>query len=67
VGRFAKLIAEMSATTQFIVITHSKRTMEQADVIYGVTMQEPGVSKIVSVNLSKERTASDERTRRAVA
>jgi chromosome segregation protein len=67
VGRFAKLIAEMSATTQFIVITHSKRTMEQADVIYGVTMQEPGVSKIVSVDLSKERTASDERTRRAVA
>jgi chromosome segregation protein len=49
VGRFAKLISEMSATTQFVVITHSKRTMEQADVIYGVTMQEPGVSKIVSV------------------
>jgi chromosome segregation protein len=67
VGRFAKLIAEMSATTQFIVITHSKRTMEQADVIYGVTMQEPGVSKIVSVNLSKERSAGEERTRRAVA
>ena len=53
VGRFAKLIAEMSATTQFIVITHSKRTMSEADVIYGVTMQEPGVSKIVSVNLGK--------------
>ncbi|HWB32619.1 MAG TPA: chromosome segregation protein SMC [Acidobacteriaceae bacterium] len=67
VGRFAKLIAEMSATTQFIVITHSKRTMEQADVIYGVTMQEPGVSKIVSVNLSKDKPARDERSRRAVA
>jgi len=52
VGRFAKLIAEMSATTQFVVITHSKRTMQEADVIYGVTMQEPGVSKIVSVNLA---------------
>jgi chromosome segregation protein len=51
VGRFAKLIAEMSANTQFVVITHSKRTMSQADVIYGVTMQEPGVSKVVSVNL----------------
>ncbi len=51
VGRFARLIAEMSETTQFVVITHSKRTMEQADVMYGVTMQEPGVSKIVSVSL----------------
>ena len=51
VGRFAKLIASMSETTQFVVITHSKRTMEQADVMYGVTMQEPGVSKIVSVSL----------------
>jgi chromosome segregation protein len=65
VGRFAKLIAEMSATTQFIVITHSKRTMAQADVIYGVTMQEPGVSKIVSVNLNRRDLPSD--TRRAVA
>jgi chromosome segregation protein len=51
VGRFARLIAEMAETTQFVVITHSKRTMEQADVMYGVTMQEPGVSKIVSVSL----------------
>jgi chromosome segregation protein len=64
VGRFAKLIADMSANTQFVVITHSKRTMAQADVIYGVTMQEPGVSKIVSVNLNR-RDASE--TRRAVA
>jgi chromosome segregation protein len=51
VGRFARLIADMAETTQFVVITHSKRTMEQADVMYGVTMQEPGVSKIVSVSL----------------
>ncbi len=51
VGRFARLIAELSDTTQFIVITHSKRTMEQADIMYGVTMQEPGVSKVVSVTL----------------
>jgi chromosome segregation protein len=60
VGRFARLIAEMSENTQFVVITHSKRTMEQADVMYGVTMQEPGVSKIVSVSLggrSKGREA----------
>jgi len=65
VGRFARLIHEMSTSTQFVVITHSKRTMAQADVIYGVTMQEPGVSKIVSVNLGGRRESTD--SRRAVA
>ena len=55
VARFARLIHDMSSTTQFVVITHSKRTMAQADVIFGVTMQEPGVSKIVSVNLRNGR------------
>jgi chromosome segregation protein len=64
VGRFAKLLHDMSASTQFVVITHSKRTMAQADVIYGVTMQEPGVSKIVSVNLNRHDGADN---RRAVA
>jgi chromosome segregation protein len=64
VGRFAKLIHEMSSSTQFVVITHSKRTMAQADVIYGVTMQEPGVSKIVSVNLNRRDSTEN---RRAVA
>ena len=64
VGRFAKLIADMSTNTQFVVITHSKRTMSQADVIYGVTMQEPGVSKVVSVNLNRR---DENATRRAVA
>jgi chromosome segregation protein len=49
VGRFAAKIHEMSERTQFIVITHNKRTMEAAKALYGVTMQEPGVSKIVSV------------------
>ena len=62
VGRYAKMIGEMSADTQFIAITHNRRTMQQADVIYGVTMQEPGVSKIVSVNLGQgNRTRGDER------
>ena len=64
VGRFAKLIHDMSASTQFVVITHSKRTMAQADIIYGVTMQEPGVSKVVSVNLNRRDENS---SRRAVA
>ena len=52
VGRFANLLSEVATNTQVIIITHTKRTMEQADVMYGVTMQEPGVSKIVSVSLS---------------
>jgi chromosome segregation protein len=49
VGRFTRLIGEMSAQTQFIVVTHNRKTMETGSVLYGVTMQEPGVSKIVSV------------------
>ena len=49
VGRFTKLVGEMSSQTQFIVVTHNRKTMEIAPVLYGVTMQEPGVSKLVSV------------------
>ena len=49
VGRFVGKIADMSERTQFIVITHNKRTMEAARALYGVTMQEAGVSKVVSV------------------
>ncbi|MFN0106837.1 MAG: chromosome segregation protein SMC [Bryobacteraceae bacterium] len=48
-GRLARLLKEMASETQFIVITHAKRTMEAAQTLYGVTMEEPGVSKIVSV------------------
>ena len=43
------MLKDMSDQTQFIVITHAKRTMEAAQALYGVTMQEPGVSKLVSV------------------
>ena len=49
VDRFTRLIREMSRHTQFILITHNKRTMEIAQALYGVTMEEPGVSKLVSV------------------
>jgi chromosome segregation protein len=49
VGRFTDKVAQMSAQTQFIVITHNKRTMEMARALYGVTMEEAGVSKLVSV------------------
>jgi chromosome segregation protein len=49
IQRMTNLIKEMSQETQFIVITHAKRTMEAAQTLYGVTMQEPGISKLVSV------------------
>jgi chromosome segregation protein len=49
IGRFTELVREMSLQTQFVLITHSKKTMSIAPVLYGVTMQEPGVSKLVSV------------------
>jgi chromosome segregation protein len=53
IHRLMHLLRHMSAQTQFIVITHAKRTMEAADALYGVTMQEPGVSRLVSVRLNK--------------
>jgi chromosome segregation protein len=53
VGRFTRLLDEFKADTQFIVITHNPRTMQSADAVYGVTMQEPGVSTIVGVRLGE--------------
>ena len=50
VKRFANYLKKFAGNNQFIVITHRKGTMEAADVMYGVTMQEQGVSKIVSVS-----------------
>jgi chromosome segregation protein len=49
IGRLMNLLVEMAQQTQFLLITHSKKTMESAQAMYGVTMQEPGVSKLVSV------------------
>jgi len=54
VGRYNEMVREMCRSSQFIVITHNKRTMEGADSLYGVTMEEPGISKIVSVKLSPQ-------------
>ena len=56
VGRLAEMIKGMSSDTQFLLVTHSKRMMGAADLIYGVTMQEPGVSKLVSVRLGNDDT-----------
>ncbi|MFN7684086.1 MAG: chromosome segregation protein SMC [Oligoflexia bacterium] len=52
VGKFNALLREMSAKSQFIIITHNKKTMELNDTLYGVTMEEPGVSKMVSVRMN---------------
>jgi chromosome segregation protein len=54
VGRLADLLHSLSKETQFLLVTHSKRMMQSADMIYGVTMQEPGVSKVVSVRLGSQ-------------
>jgi chromosome segregation protein len=60
VGRYNELVREMSAQSQFILITHNKRTMEVADTLYGVTMEEPGISKLVSVRLRDAAAANDD-------
>jgi chromosome segregation protein len=51
VDRFVTLIREMAQQSQFIAITHNKRTMEAADLLYGITMEEEGVSKVISVRM----------------
>jgi chromosome segregation protein len=67
IGRFAQAISQMTERSQFIVITHSKRTMEHADVLYGVTMEQPGISKLVAVELRGERRPAPEQPRTAAA
>jgi chromosome segregation protein len=61
VGRLADMLHNMAGDTQFVIVTHSKRMMSSADLIYGVTMQEPGVSKIVSVRLGGQERALEPR------
>ncbi len=67
VGRFTRLISDMSAQTQFIIVTHNRKTMETGSVLYGVTMQEPGVSKLVSVRWEGEETAPTRKQRVSAA
>jgi chromosome segregation protein len=54
IDRFTKILKDFSNDTQFIVVTHNKRTMESADTLYGVTMQEEGISKLVSVRFNED-------------
>jgi len=57
IDRFTKIIKDFSKDTQFIVVTHNKRTMEAADTLYGVTMQDEGVSKLVAVRFNEDLSA----------
>jgi chromosome segregation protein len=52
IHRFLRVLRELCTQTQFVVITHNRKTMEAADVLYGVTMEEPGLSRLVSVKLT---------------
>jgi chromosome segregation protein len=62
IERLTKLLRDMSEQTQFIVITHAKRTMEAAQSLYGVTMQEPGISKLVSVKFKPQAEVDGNRS-----
>jgi chromosome segregation protein len=61
IGRFNKMLSDMCAETQFIVVTHNRKTMEIGSVLYGVTMQEPGISKLVSVKWEEAAVAAETR------
>ena len=58
--RFADMLREFSDRSQFIIITHNPRTMERTDVLHGITMQEPGVSKLISVELEQAQRVAQE-------
>ena len=53
VDRFSRMLGDFSHTSQFIVITHNKKTIAHANIMYGITMQQSGISRIVSVKLSE--------------
>jgi len=66
VGRFAQLLRDFTKTSQFIVVTHNKKTIVNADIMYGITMQETGVSRIVSVKFAKDKEEQPEQVPVAV-
>ncbi len=58
IGRFVRLLKEFTRGSQFIIVTHNKKTMSIGETLYGVTMEEPGVSKVVSIKMDKVDTAA---------
>jgi chromosome segregation protein len=54
IDRFASLLRDLATTSQFILVTHHPRTIEMVDVLYGITMEEPGVSRLISVRLGQQ-------------
>jgi len=52
IDRFVELVSELSKTSQFILVTHNKKTIKMSNTLYGVTMETPGISKVVSVRLN---------------
>ena len=60
--RFVNLIKSYSEKSQFVIITHNRRSIETADVIYGITMEEFGISKIISLHLVKPQTQTPRET-----
>jgi chromosome segregation protein len=60
VDRFSRVLQEFSKGSQFIVITHNKKTIVNANIMYGITMEQSGVSKIVSVKLSQDKEKEKE-------
>src|SRR3712207_3967529 len=62
INRFIKMLDRFVNQSQFIIITHNKRTIAKADVLYGVTMEERGVSKLVGMRLASEKGADGELT-----
>ncbi|MEZ5384689.1 MAG: chromosome segregation protein SMC [Prosthecobacter sp.] len=67
IGRFLKMLDKFIDNSQFIIVTHNKRTMSRADVIYGVTMQEFGISKPVGVRMTTEDTRTTDKTAQELA
>ncbi len=59
IGRFTALLKQFTVQSQFIIITHNKRTIQAASAIYGVTMEEKGVSKVVSMKFNSEHEDPD--------
>jgi chromosome segregation protein len=65
INRFIRVLERFVSQSQFIIITHNKRTIAKADILYGVTMEERGVSKLVGMKLTQERGADGELKRPA--